>query len=139
MARKKAAAPNSESAEPQQIEAAPLPHLWKPGQSGNPAGRPKGSRNKFGEAFIDDFMADWEVHGKAAIATVRKERPQDYLKAAVAILPKQLDVSVREFDEMTDDQLERRIRQLASLLEIGIGDGSDGAAAAAGQKQTRPI
>jgi len=27
-------------------------HLYKPGQSGNPNGRPKGSRNKLGEAFI---------------------------------------------------------------------------------------
>ena len=26
---------------------------WEPGQSGNPAGRPKGARSKLGEAFID--------------------------------------------------------------------------------------
>ena len=28
------------------IKPAPRTHLWKPGQSGNPMGRPKGSRNK---------------------------------------------------------------------------------------------
>ena len=27
--------------------------LWQPGQSGNPAGKPKGARNKLGEAFIE--------------------------------------------------------------------------------------
>jgi hypothetical protein len=25
---------------------------WKPGESGNPAGRPKGSRNKINQAYV---------------------------------------------------------------------------------------
>ena len=29
---------------------------WKPGESGNPAGRPKGSRNKLSEEFIADRL-----------------------------------------------------------------------------------
>ena len=28
---------------------------WKPGESGNPAGRPKGSRNKLSEEFVAEF------------------------------------------------------------------------------------
>src|SRR5262245_33082869 len=35
---------------------------WKPGQSGNPAGRPKGSRNRLSEDFIRAFAEDFEVH-----------------------------------------------------------------------------
>lgn len=139
MAARKRAAAKSESAEPQQTDRALPAHLWKPGQSGNPSGRPKGSRNKFGEQFIDDFMADWMAHGKAAIETVRKERPQDYLKAAVQILPKQVDVRVSEYAELSDDELDKRIRQLANLLEIGIGGSDGGTETPPRPQQTRPI
>ena len=42
-------------------ESAPQKHRglrepWKPGESGNPAGRPKGSRNKLGEEFITEVL-----------------------------------------------------------------------------------
>lgn len=32
----------------------PRPGTWKPGESGNPAGRPVGARNKFSELFVRD-------------------------------------------------------------------------------------
>ena len=47
---------------------------WRPGQSGNPAGRPKGSRNKHSENFLNAFAQDFEQHGRAVIEKVRKER-----------------------------------------------------------------
>ena len=48
---------------------------WKPGESGNPAGRPKGSRNKLSEEFVAEVYADWCEHGAAAIETVRERDP----------------------------------------------------------------
>ena len=53
---------------------------FKPGQSGNPAGRPKGARNKVTENLLEALASDFEAHGKEVIEKVRAEKPHDYLK-----------------------------------------------------------
>jgi|18_taG_2_1085343.scaffolds.fasta_scaffold02822_3 hypothetical protein len=93
---------------------------FQPGNNGGP-GRPKGSRNKLGEAFLADFLSDWEEHGVTAIQTMRADRPHEYVKVAASILPKELNVKVSEFDELTDDQLDKRITALADALRLEIG------------------
>lgn len=95
-------------------------HRIQPGQVLNPKGRPKGSRNKLGEQFIADLFADWEIHGASVITSVRSDMPDVYLKVVASILPKQMDIRVSEYDEMTDDQLDRRLKQLAAdVLSLG--------------------
>lgn len=83
-------------------------------------GRPKGSRNKFAESFIDDFYADWLEHGAAVIAAVRAEKPDVYFKGAVAILPKQMDVRVSEFAELKDDALDAKMAEMQRELSAAM-------------------
>jgi len=102
---------------------------FAPGASPNPAGRPKGSRNKLGEAFIQALYEDFTEHGTNVIETVRCEKPDQYLKVVASILPKELKVTTEV--ELNDEQLDQRIRQLAGLLELAIG-GEGGAGETAG-------
>ena len=82
---------------------------FKPGQSGNPAGRPKGSRNKLNEGFLEALAEHFEANGEAAIEKVFAERPQDYLKIIAALLPKHMEIDdmrpTRRAEDMTDDEL----------------------------------
>ena len=101
-------------------------------KSGNP-GRPKGARNKLGEAFISALHDDFMQHGVTAIAEVREKRPQDYLKVCASLLPKEFTVNVNPIEEMTDSELLERIRDITGQVTIidagadgGVGDAADG-------------
>lgn len=98
-------------------------------------GRPKGSRNKLGEAFIEDMLSDWEQHGVAAIAEVRETKPDAYLKVVASILPKDLNVNINPTEAMTDEQLVERIRSLdATIRPFLDAQGEGRASGGAGSK-----
>jgi hypothetical protein len=99
---------------------------WQPGQSGNPKGRPKGSRNKLGEEFLEKLQADFHAHGTVAIETVRTERPHEYLKVIASILPKELNVNTRAVEELSDDDIVAAIARLRSFRSPeDVGEGSE--------------
>jgi len=66
-----------------------------PEWSGNAAGRPKGSRHKLTENFLQVLADDFEQHGTAAIVKVREEEPAKYLTVVAQLVPKETDVNLK--------------------------------------------
>ena len=102
-------------------------------------GRPKGARNKLGEAFVEALHDDFIEHGVAAIQVVRAEKPDQYLKVIASLLPKDVNLNFNDNSEMTDDELAQRVRDLAAQLSPfligGIGDATEGAGSEAGAQE----
>lgn len=69
------------------------PWLFQPGNNANPAGRPKGSRAKLDQAFVDALFQDFKEGGKDAIRKCREEKPDVYLNVIAKVVPKQVDVT----------------------------------------------
>lgn len=65
---------------------------WRSGQSGNPKGRPPGSRDRLTSAFIAKLADDFEANGCAAIERCRKDDAAAYLRLVAALVPKTVAV-----------------------------------------------
>ena len=85
----------------------------------NPAGRPKGSRNRLGEAFVADMCLAWEKNGIEAIERVVAERPADFLKLVAGILPKEIDNKDTTLDDMSHDEVIETLAVVRRLIAEG--------------------
>jgi hypothetical protein len=91
---------------------------FKPGQSGNPAGRPKGSRNRFTEAFSKLLAADYDEHGREIIEQVRQQYPLQYLRLIVSVLPKRCETKPIQQSDLSNEELDQLVGETKRLLAV---------------------
>ena len=96
--------------------------LWQRGQSGNPAGRPRGSRNALSEEVICALLRDFRLHGQKAVARVRQTQPAAYLKILALLVPREHKVEhSTTLKDLTDEQLEAMIEYIKAALAAQAG------------------
>jgi hypothetical protein len=85
-----------------------------------PTGRPKRAKKTLADGFLEAIRADFRAHGAGVIAEVRAEKPDQYLKIVLSVLPKDLPrnlhININSLDTLSDDEIRQRIRGLEAVL-----------------------
>jgi len=66
---------------------------YKPGQSGNPKGRPKGSRNKLSEEFFRNLCDAWQAFGEPALMSAALTHPLEFVRMVAQLMPKDVEAT----------------------------------------------
>jgi hypothetical protein len=123
---------SSEETQKRRRRGAPEQYLFKPGQSGNPAGPKAGYRHEFSRAFVGCVSQDFAEHGPKVVERVRKENPLGYLRICASLVDQEVNVKTpfSHLDHLTDDQLRASIAELNErVLQALAGAKGDGAGA----------
>ena len=117
---------------------AKLPQLaayqWKPGQSGNPSGRPLG-RQALETEFLKDLAQCWHEGGIDALNRAREKDPVAFVRVVASLMPRKLDA------ESLGGINRAEIRALIDLLRpiIAIEDARDVGQGACITGQAEPV
>ena len=107
----------------------------KPAPKSPSRSRPRRAKKTLGDDFVEAVRADFRSHGAGVIAAVRADKPDQYLKIVLSVLPKDLHVDINHLDALSDDEIRSRIRSLEAVLRPFLakpGTGAEGISEPAG-------
>lgn len=80
---------------------------WKPGQTGNPKGRPVAARQRLTDSFIRDLSAHYAQHGAEIITRVAEEDPVAYMNIVARFIPKETELTITGNVNLDPAQMQR--------------------------------
>ena len=97
-------------------------------------GRPKGARNRLTARVFEDVLAHWDEpvstggnmrKGQAALEIMLKEKPNEYVRAVLSILPREIAIENVTAD-MSDEDLDTLMAKIRDALLAGKAKESEG-------------
>ena len=109
---------------------------FAPGKSGNPMGRPKGSRNKISELFATAMRDDFAQNGPDAIAKLRQRDPAAYLNLVNSMIPRD---ALAKAEEQLDKGDFGRMTDVEFVEMMEEGEGGNNALAVTKMRQEQAV
>jgi hypothetical protein len=105
------------------------PHKFESGNT-HGKGRPRGSRNRLTARVFEDVLTHWNEpvegrnisKGMAALEVMQKEKPSEYVKAVLGILPKELIFGDSSLEDVADDQINAMLAELRKQVLASAAD-----------------
>ena len=79
--------------------------------------RPKRTKKTLGDEFLAAVRADFRAYGAGVIAEVRADKPDQYLKIVLSVLPRDFDVAINHLDALSDILFEAIVRKFRRATE----------------------
>ena len=136
--RRRWARPMADEADARPVRRMTKPARRRPAAKAALAPTPRAKRTKktLGGDFLAAVRADFRAHGAGVIAEVRADKPDQYLKIVLSVLPRDFDAAVNHLDALSDEEIRSRIRSLEAVLRPFLEEPAarreDGVSGAAG-------
>jgi hypothetical protein len=103
-------------------------HKFEPGNSHG--GRRPGSRNRLTARVFEDVLAHWNEpvegrnisKGMAALEVMQKEKPSEYVKVILSLLPREVLFGDTAFDDLADEQIDAMLATLRKQVLASAAD-----------------
>jgi Family of unknown function (DUF5681) len=70
--------------------------MWQTGQSGNPNGRPVGSRTAFSAGFLKDLAEVWASHGKQTMISTAQTNPAVFFATCARLIGPEVKLTIEQ-------------------------------------------
>ena len=70
--------------------------MWPPGVSGNPNGRPVGSRTAFSQGFLKDLAEVWAEHGKETMIKTAQDNPGVFFATCARLIGPEVKLTIEQ-------------------------------------------